>query len=210
MGLLRRLRGPGALVLLMVTLAACTPAPPPGHVEYAVRYNMVSEVVVSADAVVVGRVAETSRGRVLDQEDVVFTMMNVRVVVEHVWAGQMPTATLTIERFGWENTARRPGWRGWFDVAGEREWRVEDELRLKQGHRGIFFLARTNGAPGWYGLAPEGLYLIDGAEVVDTDRSYPLVRKVESMTVAQLQGAVADAVAAVRRGELKPKQAPTG
>jgi hypothetical protein len=110
MSLLRRLRGPGAPVLLMVTLAACTPAPPPGHVEYAVRYNMVSELV----------------------------------------------------------------------------------------------------APGWYGLAPEGLYLIDGAEVVDTDRSYPLVRKVESMTVAQLQGAVADAVAAVRRGELKPKQAPTG
>ena len=196
MGLPRRLPGLAALAILAVALAACTPPPPPAIVDYAVRYGSIGELVASADAVVVGRVAETSQGRVLDQEDVVFTTMNVQVAAEQVWAGRMPTAAFTIERFGWERAARRPGWRGWLDVAGEREWHVAGELRLKQGHRGVFFLARSNHAPGWYGLGPEGLYLIDGAQVVDTDRSYPLVRRIESMTVAQLQGAVADAAAA--------------
>jgi pyruvate/2-oxoglutarate dehydrogenase complex dihydrolipoamide acyltransferase (E2) component len=60
------------------------------------------------------------------------------------------------------------------------------------------------------GWGPEGPYLIDGAQVVDTDRSYPLVRTVESMSLAQLQGAIADAAAAVRRGQLMPKQALAG
>jgi len=62
--------------------------------------------------VAIGRVAATSRGRVLDQEDVVVTIMNVRVVVEQLWAGPMPTNAITIEQSGWEQTTRRPGWRG--------------------------------------------------------------------------------------------------
>jgi hypothetical protein len=105
-------------------------------VDYAVHHDNVGELVASADAVVIGRVAQTSRGRVIDEQDVVYTVMNVAVAVEQTWAGRMPTSTFTIERFGWEQVARRPGWRGWFDFAGEREWRVEGELRLKQGDRG--------------------------------------------------------------------------
>jgi len=45
---------------------------------------------------------------------------------------------------------------------------LSNQLRLKEDDRGIFFLARTNDAPGWYVLGPEGLYLIDGAGLVDT------------------------------------------
>lgn len=59
-------------------------------------------------------------------------------------------------------------------------------------------------------LGPEGLYLIDGAELADTGRADPTVRTVESMTVAGLQAAVAEAAAAVRRGELQPKRPPGG
>lgn len=66
MGLLRRLHAPGAIALLTVALAGCAPAPPPAVMDPAVRYDSVGELVASADAVVVGRVAETSRGRVLD------------------------------------------------------------------------------------------------------------------------------------------------
>ena len=208
MGLPLRRRGLATLAMLLVVLAACA-TPPPGHVEGAVRYDSVGELVASADAVVVGRVLETSRGRVLDQEDVVYTMMNARVAVEQVWAGQMPAAAFTIERFGWEEVARRPGWRGWFDFGGERAWQIEGDLRIEEDDRGVFFLAQDQRPPGWYVLGLEGVFLIDGPEVVDTDRSDPLVRTVEPMTVAQLQGAVADAAAAVRRGELKPKR-PSG
>jgi hypothetical protein len=43
---------------------------------------------------------------------------------------------------------------------------------------------------GWELLGPEGLYLIDGAELVDTDRADPTVRAVEPLTVAQLEAAV--------------------
>jgi hypothetical protein len=203
-----RLPGLGALALLAVLLAACGAPPGEAHVDYAVHHDNVGELVASADAVVVGRVAQTSRGRIIDEEDVVYTIMNVEVTVEHIWAGRMPTSAFTIERFGWEQVARRPGWRGWFDVAGERAWRVEGELRLKEDDRGVFFLTREPGPPGWTVLGPEGLYLVDGVELADTSRADPTVRTVESMTVDQLQGAVAESAAAVRRGELQPKRPP--
>jgi hypothetical protein len=209
MGISRRLRGLGALALLTVAVAACA-EPHVAHGDRAVHYDSIGELVASADAVAVGRVTQTSRGRVLDQEDVVFTIMDVRVAAEQVWAGRMPTRTFTIEQPGWEQTAKRPGWRGWFDSAGERPWRLKDELRLKEGDRGVFFLALDRPPTGWEVLGPEGLYLIDGAELADTVRSDPTVRMVETMTVAQLEGAVGAAVAAVRRGELKPKQLSAG
>jgi hypothetical protein len=209
MGRSRRLRGLGALALLTIVLAACAPSGV-DHVEYAVHHDNVGELVASADAVVVGRVAQTSRGRILDQEDVVYTIMNVEVAVDQTWAGRMPTSAFTIERFGWEQVARRPGWRGWFDFAGERVWRVEGELRLEDGDRGVFFLAGESGSPGWSVLGPEGLYLVDGEVLADTGRADPTVRRVESMSVAELERAVAEAAAAVRRGELQPKRPPGG
>jgi len=203
-----RLRGLGAVVLLMVVVAACV-EPPVEHGDRAVHYDSIGELVASADAVAIGRVAATSRGRVLDQEDVVFTIMDVRVVVERLLAGRMSTGTFTIEQPGWEKTVRRPGWRGWFD-AGERPWRLQDELRLTEGDRGVFFLAGDRPPTGWELLGPEGLYLIDGAELADTVRSDPTVRTVEAMTVTELQAGVGAAVAAVGRGELKPKMPSAG
>jgi hypothetical protein len=209
MGSSRRVRGLGALALLMVAVASCA-EPPVEHGDRAVRYNNIGELVASADAVAIGRVVATSRGRVLDQEDVVFTIMDVRGVVERLWAGRMPTGAFTIEQPGWEKTARRQGWRGWFDAAGERPWRLKDELRLAEGDRGVFFLAADRPPTGWELLDPEGLYLIDGAELADTVRSDPTVAKVEPLTLAQLEGAVGAAVAAVRRGELQPKMPSSG
>jgi hypothetical protein len=208
MGSSRRLRGLGAVVLLMM-VAACA-EPPVEHGDRAVHYDSIGELVASADAVAIGRVAATSRGRILDQEDVVFTMMDVRVVVERLLAGRMSTGAFTIEQPGWEQTTRRPGWRGWFDAAGERPWRLQGELRLKEGDRGVFFLAGGRTPTGWELLGPEGLYLIDGAELADTVRSDPTVRTVEAMTVTELQEGIAAAVAAVERGELKPKMPSAG
>ena len=204
MGISQWLRGLGAVVLLMVVVAACA-EPPVGHGDRGVHYDSIGDLVASANAVAIGRVAETSRGRVLDQGDVVFTIMDVQVVVERLLAGRMSTGAFTIEQPGWEKTARRPGWRGWFDTAGERPWRMQDELRLTEGDRGVFFLAGDRPPTGWELLGPEGLYLIDGAELADTVRSDPTVRTVEAMTVTELQEGVAAAVAAVERGELKPK-----
>ena len=209
MGSSRRVRGLGALALLMVAVASCA-EPPVEHGDRAVRYDNIGELVASADAVAIGRVVATSRGRVLDQEDVVFTIMDVRVVVERLWAGRMPTGVFTIEQPGWKQTARRSGWRGWFDAAGERPWRLKDELRLAEGDRGVFFLAADRAPTGWELLGPEGLYLIDGAKLADTVRSDPTVAKVEALTLAQLEGAVGAAVAAVRRGELQPKMTSSG
>jgi hypothetical protein len=191
MGSSRRLLGLGGLVLLVVAVAACA-EPPVEHGDRAVHYDDIAELVASADVVAIGRVAATSRGRVLDQEDVVFTMMDVRVVVERLLAGRMPSGAFTIEQPGWEKTVRRPGWRGWFDAAGERPWRLKDELRLTEGDRGVFFLAADRPPTGWELLGPEGLYLIDGAELADTVRSDPTVRRVEALTVAQLEGALED------------------
>ena len=66
--------------------------------DYAVHHDNVGELVATGVAVVVGRVAQTSRGRIIDEEDVVYTVMNVEVAVEQTWAGQMPTSAFTIER----------------------------------------------------------------------------------------------------------------
>jgi hypothetical protein len=208
MGRSMRPRGLGALGLLAVLLAACGTPSGDAQLDYAVHYDNIGELVASADAVVVGRVAATSRGRLLDEHDVVYTMMNVTLAVEQRWAGRMPAPTFTIEQLGWEQVAKRPGWRGWFDDAGEREWRVQGELRLEQGDRGILFLAREPGRPGWSVLGPEGLYLVDGTELADTGRADPTVRTVESMSVSELRAAVAEAAAAVSRGKLQPKQPP--
>jgi hypothetical protein len=194
MGRCQRLRGLAALVLLTVAAAAC--GAPLGHGDRAVHYDSVGELVAAADAVVVGRVAGTGRGRVIDEEDAVLTFMNVRVAVEQVWAGRMPAPSFTLERPGWERVDRRPGWRGLFDPAGERDWRTEGELRLEEGDRGVFFLAWHGRPTGWETLGPEGLYLVDGGELADSGRSDPTVRKVEPMTVTALQAAVA---AAARR-----------
>ena len=207
MGTFRRRRRLGAVALLIVAVAACA-EPPVEHGDRAVHYDGIGELVASADAVAIGRVAATSR--VLDQEDVVFTIMDVRVVVEQLWAERMPTHAFTIEQPGWEKTTRRPGWRGWFDAAGERPWRLQGELRLTEGDRGVFFLAGVRSPTGWELLGPEGLYLIDGAELADTVRSDPTVRTVEAMTVTELQAGVGAAVAAVGRGELKPKMPSAG
>jgi hypothetical protein len=210
MARLMRRRRLGALGLLAILLAACGSPSGEGQLDYGVHHDNVGELVASADAVVVGRVTATSRGQVLDEEDVVHTIMNVTLAVEQRWVGRRPTSTFTIERLGWERVARRPGWRGWFDDAGEREWRAEGELRLEQGDRGILFLAREPDRPGWSVLGPEGLYLVDGTELIDTGRADPTVRTVESMTVSELQTAVAEAAAAVSRGRLQPKRPPGG
>jgi hypothetical protein len=203
-------RGLAALGLLTLLLAACGSPSGDGQLDYAVHHDNVGELVASADAVVVGRVTATSRGRIFDEEDVVHTIMDVTVAVEQRWAGRMPASSFTIERLGWERVARRPGWRGWFDDAGERAWRAEGELRLGQGDRGVLFLAREPDQPGWSVLGPEGLYLVDGTELTDTGRADPTVRTVESMTVSELRAAVAEAAAAVGRGELRPKRPPGG
>lgn len=67
----------------MVAVASCT-EPPVEHGDRGVRHDTIGELVAAADAVAIGRVAATSRGRVLDQQDVVFTIMDVRLVVERL------------------------------------------------------------------------------------------------------------------------------
>ncbi|HEV2711459.1 MAG TPA: hypothetical protein VGU26_00050 [Gaiellaceae bacterium] len=62
-----------AAVAVLVVAVACA-APPPGHGDRAVHYDSVGELVAAADAVVVGRVAETGRGGVLDEEDAVLLL----------------------------------------------------------------------------------------------------------------------------------------
>jgi hypothetical protein len=86
-------------------------------------------------------------------------------------------------------------------------WRVKGMIRPEVGDRAVLFLHRER-RTGRFGLiSDQGGYRDEGADIADSDRTDPMVRRIEGMTVAELERMVDEAAAAVRRGELEPTPA---
>jgi hypothetical protein len=95
-------------------------------------------------------------------------------------------------------------------VTGVERGRVSDQgdvlktTRLLHARVAVLFLhgASTAGQMGL--LDDQAGYRVVGADIADTDRTDPVVRRIEAMSVSELEQLVHEAAAAVRRGELEP------
>jgi hypothetical protein len=81
---------------------------------------------------------------------------------------------------------------------------VKGMIRLEIGDRAVLFL-RKDPTTGRFGLlSDQAGYLVEGPDIADTARTDPMVRRIEEMSVSELERLIDEAAAAVRRGELQP------
>jgi hypothetical protein len=150
----------------------------------AFHFKSLPSMVATSTTVVRGTVVGTSRGRVIDEQDIAYTRKLLDIQVEETLAG-------------------RP--------AGPRaqvEFRFVDELPLQLGDQGIFFLYDFE-HDGRYGMiSGQGVYLANGAQVRDSHRDDPLVRRLEALTMADLNELIRQAKNAVKAGDVKPQRYP--
>ena len=201
----RRRRQPRLPVALatgvaVVVVVACTvwsrqrPLPPPtAQANYPWHFSDPRDMVATSDLVVLATVTGVERGRVSDQGDVVKTTRLLHARVDEHLFGTPPVGFMTVEDLGWERSGGR-----------EVPWRDPRMIRLEVGDRAVLFLhgAATAGQLGL--LDDQAGYRVVGADIADTDRTDPVVRRIEAMSVSELEQLVHEAAAAVRRGELEP------
>jgi hypothetical protein len=189
-----------AMVLMAVSVARLRTAPD-GDVlgaSEAFGFQTLPEMVATSHAVVEGTIVETARGPIIDDFEVKYTRKLVRVKVDRLLAGRELGALVTIETAGWRQV----------EGEAETEFRVEGDIPLTTGDRGIFFLYDFEHTGNFALVSSQGVLLYDGATVRDTDRTDPLVETLEAETVARLDQLVGQAKAAVDRGEVQAKPYP--
>jgi hypothetical protein len=192
----------GAVVLVAATvgLYAGWPGrsqnPPEGAGAATSRWHFSDprEMVATSDLVVLGTVTAVQRDGVSDQGDVVYTTRLLEVTVDKRLFGTLAGDPVVVEDLGWEKAGGR-----------EVPWRVEGMIRLEVGDRAVLFLHKDP-TTGRYGLlSDQAGYRVEGPDIADTDRTDPTVRRIEDMSVSELERLIDEAAAAVRRGELEPK-----
>jgi hypothetical protein len=169
---------------------------PPENLEASSRWYFSDprDMVATSDLVVLGTVTAVERDGVSDQGDVVYTTRLLHVTVDKRLFGTMTSNPVIVEDLGWEK------------AGGRREvpWRMQGMIRLEVGDRAILFL-RKDPTTGRFGLlSPQAGYRVDGPNIADTDRTDLLVRRIEAMSVSELERLIDEAAAALRRGELEP------
>jgi hypothetical protein len=164
----------------------------------AFHFENLASMVATSAAVVRGSVVDSSRGKVIDEQEVTYTRKLLDVQVEETLAGQPTGPHAAVEVGGWRQV----------DGETETELRLHDELPVGVGGQGIFFLYDFE-HDGRYGMVnTQGVYLADGAQVRDSPRTDPLVRKLEALTMAGLIQLVQQAAGAVKAGDVKPQRYP--
>ena len=164
----------------------------------AFHFKDLPSMVATSATVVRGSVADSSRGKVIDEQEVVYTRKLLDIQVEETLAGQPTGPHAQVEVAGWRQV----------DGEAETELRLADELPVGVGDQGIFFLYDFE-HDGRYGMVnTQGAYLADGAQVRDSRRTDPLVRKLEALTMADLNRLIEQAAEAVKAGNVKPQRYP--
>jgi hypothetical protein len=164
----------------------------------AFHFENLPSMVATSTAVVRGTVVGSSRGKVIEEQDVVYTRRLLDIEVDETLAGQPTGPHAAVEVGGWRQV----------DGEAETEFRFADELPLQLGDRGIFFLYDFE-RDGRYGMVSgQGVYLADGAQVRDSHRTDPLVRRLQALTMADLNALIRQAEKAVKAGEVKAQRYP--
>jgi hypothetical protein len=160
---------------------------------YRWHFDDPRDMVATADLVILGKVTGAERGDVSDQGDVVYTSRRLQVAVERRLFGEPAGPVVIVDDLGWERSKGR-----------EVPWTAPEMIRLEVGDRAILFL-RKEPATGLFGLLNDQAgYRVNGTDIADSDRSDDLVRRVEAMSVPELEQLIEEAAAAVRQGTLHP------
>src|SRR5574341_1634818 len=96
----------------------------------AFHFENLPSMVATSTTVVLGTVVGSSRGRVIDEQEITYTRKLFDIQVEATLAGQPAGAHAAVEVGGWRQVAGE----------AETEFRFSDELPLELGDRGVFFL----------------------------------------------------------------------
>jgi hypothetical protein len=164
----------------------------------AFHFDNLPSMVATSTTVVHGTVVGTSRGKVIDEREVVYTRKLLDIQVEETLAGQPTGPHAAVEVGGWRQV----------DGEAETEFRFADELPMQLGDQGIFFLYDFE-HDGRYGMVSgQGVYLADGAQVRHSHRTDPLVRRLEALTMAELHDLIQQAKEAVKAGDVKAQRYP--
>ena len=192
----------GGVVLLVVAIVGVyagwgrrSQSPPQNFAQGSSRWHFSDpmDMVATSDLVILGTVTGVERDGVSDQGDVVYTTRLLHVTVDKRLFGTLSGDPVVVEDLGWEKAGGR-----------EMPWRMEGMLRLEVGDRAVLFL-RKEPTTGRYGLlSDQASYLVEGPDIADTARTDPMVRRIEEMSVSELERLIDEAAAAVRRGELQP------
>jgi hypothetical protein len=164
----------------------------------AFHFKDLPSMVATSAAVVRGSVVGSSRGRVIDEQEVTYTRKLLDIRVEQTLAGRSPGDHAQVEVAGWRQV----------DGEAETELRLADELPVDLGDQGFFFLYDFE-HDGRYGMVnTQGVYVADGAQVRDSRRADPLVRRLEALTTPELNRLIQQAEDAVKAGDVKPQRYP--
>lgn len=164
----------------------------------AFQFATLPSMVATSTAVVRGTVVSSSRGTVIDEEEVVYTRKRLDIRVDETLAGRLTAPSIQVEVAGWRQV----------DGEAETEFRFADELPVRLGDRGVFFLYDFE-HDGRFGMVnKQGVFLADGMLVRDSARTDPLVRRLEQLTTTALDELIRQANAAVEAGDVKAERYP--
>jgi hypothetical protein len=160
--------------------------------EFAWYFSDPKDLVATAPLIVLGTVERVDRGRSYDHGDEVETTRLLTVRVEKRLAGRLAGDRVVIEDQGWMRHGGK-----------EVPFRLQQMLRLEAGDRVYLFLRKPPGSSRYEQLNHQAAYRVEGTGLADSARTDAMVRLVETMSAAQLEQFIGQALAEVRQGRLK-------
>ncbi len=89
-------------------------------------------------------------------------------------------------------------------LAGEVPFSLEGMLRLEAGDRALLFLRKDPQTGDWEQLNDQAAYRVQGTRILPSTRADPLVQRIEGKPLLELERLIAEAQAALERGDLEP------
>jgi hypothetical protein len=161
---------------------------------YGWHFTDPRQLVASSELVVLGRVERVERGPASPQGDAVETIRYLHVKVEQRLYGRLSGDQVVLQDQGWLKIDGQP----------EKPFRLEGMIRLEAGDRAFLFLHKDPDTGFYEQLDDQAAYRVQGGEIIDSQRTDPMVRRIELMRDRDLVQLVTDTAAAIRRGEIKP------
>jgi len=198
----RRRRGvvvaAAASVLLLLGVGGyrvwTAPRPVVAEASFAWHFTDPRDLAATAPLIVLGTVERVDRGRSYDHGDEVETTRRLTVRVERRLAGTLAGDRVVVQDQGWIRVDGRP----------QVPFSLEGTLRLEAGDRALLFLRKDPQTGDWEQLNDQAAYRVQGTRILPSTRADPLVQRIEGKPLLELERLIAEAQAALERGDLEP------